>query len=138
MTLGMKCGFVLPGPDVLKMRAIPTAIPVLEWKSRASCSAWCRSRPAQTTVWMQRNEQDRAASEGGRLEESCEHAAVLGDVLEDVECANDVERARRRLERVHLDQLHAGQAISCMGEMLRRHVGAGQFQAGKRLPHCRR
>jgi len=85
---------------------------------------------------MQRNEQDRAASEGGRLEESCEHAAVLGDVLEDVECANDVERARRRLERVHLDQLHAGQAISCMGEMLRRHVGAGQFQAGKRLPHC--
>jgi hypothetical protein len=33
MTLGMKCGFVSPGPNVLKRRAIPTAMPVLEWKS---------------------------------------------------------------------------------------------------------
>jgi hypothetical protein len=33
MTLGMKCGFVSPGPKVLKMRATPTAIPVFAWNS---------------------------------------------------------------------------------------------------------
>ena len=88
--------------------------------------------PQEAVLWH--SDEDAAAWPGGAIHLR-QHQLVVLYVLENVECADDVElHVVGDASCVHLEQGHAGESPVGKGETLREQFAAVKLQLGEGLP----